>query len=143
MTLERIVKDLERRVDLYREESRKRRCPELFYRSRGLYEALAMLTASLDGRPEILTLKELTCELRKIFKFKYLTVSNTNGCCINVWKYFKPEWNESDEEWIGCYLAFDIYPDELICELDFSEYVDADGDVDFSKCIVEVTDDIN
>lgn len=88
-----------------------------------------------------MTLKELTCELRKIFKFKYLTVSNTNGCCINVWKYFKPEWNESDEEWIGCYLAFDIYPDELICELDFSEYVDADGDVDFSKCIVEVSDD--
>lgn len=88
-----------------------------------------------------MTLKELTRELRKIFKFKYLTVSNTNGWCINVWKYYKPEWNDSDGEWIGCYLAFDIYPDELICELDFSEYVDADGDVDFSKCIVEVSDD--
>ena len=90
-----------------------------------------------------MTLTELAHELRKIFKFKYLTVSSTNGLCINVWKYFKPEWSESDGEWIGCYLAFDIYPDELECKLNFSEYVDTDGDVDFSKCIVEVTDDIN
>ena len=85
-----------------------------------------------------MTLGELTHELRKLFKFKYLTVSSTNGLCINVWKYFKPEWSENDGEWIGCYLAFDIYPDELECKLNFSEYVDTDGDVDFSKCIVEV-----
>ena len=91
-----------------------------------------------SGNPEQLTLKELARELRKIFMFKYLTVSNTYGYCINVWKYFKPEWNESDGEWIGCYMAFDVYPDGLRCKLDFSEYVDADGDVDFSKCIVEV-----
>ena len=90
------------------------------------------------GNPDKLTLTELAHELRKIFKFKYLTVSSTNGLCINVWKYFKPEWSESDGEWIGCYLAFDIYPDELECKLNFSEYVDTDGDVDFSKCIVEV-----
>ena len=85
-----------------------------------------------------MTLTELAQKLSKIFKFKYLTVSSTNGLCINVWKYFKPEWSESDGEWIGCYLAFEIYPDELECKLNFSEYVDTDGDVDFSKCIVEV-----
>ena len=92
------------------------------------------------GNPDKLTLKELAHELRRLFRFKYLTVSSTNGWCINVWKYFKPEWSEIDG-WIGCYLAFDIYPDELICELDFSEYEDADGNIDYSKCIVEVSDD--
>ena len=88
------------------------------------------------GNPDKLTLTELAHELRKIFRFKYLTVSDTNGLCINVWKYFKPECE--DGKWIGRCLAFDIYPEELVCGLGFSGYTDADGDVDFSKCIVEV-----
>ena len=156
MTLEQIVKYLERRVDLYREESRKRNCPELFYRSRGLYEALAMLTASLDGRPEILTLKELAHELRKLFKFDILTYSAwEDGDCyvteqldeIILW-YRRvpgalPEYDETAGNFYGDVEVIALLKissmNAMVSEpLDLSEYKDADGNIDYSKCIVEV-----
>ena len=139
MTLEQIMKDMERRVDLYREESRKKRCPELFYRSRGLYEAIAMLTASLDGRAEILTLTELAHELRKIFRFKYLTASEDWPLpTIRMWggkvEYDGRGWNMIEPK--SYYGSFNV--SALYTNLDLSEYRDADGNVDYSKCIVEV-----
>ena len=112
---------------------------ELIGQVEGLEEAMGILdevdTEPVEN-PDKLTLTELAHELRKIFRFKYLTVSNINGCNINVWKHSKPEYN--DGEWIGSYMAFDIYPDELRFELDLSEYADENGDIDYSKCIVEV-----
>ena len=146
MTLEQIVKDLERRVDLYREESKKRNCPELFYRSRGLYEALAALTASLDGRPEILTLKELGHELRKVLKFRYLTAERPiHNLYFALWNQ-KPVWN--GESWRPAdnsdrHIVADFFEFEIVGNLDVSEYRDADGNIDYSKCIVEVADDID
>lgn len=146
MTLERIVKDLERRVDLYREESKKRNCPELFYRSRGLNEALAVLTASLDGRPEILTLKELAHDLRKVLKFRYLTAERPiHNLYFALWNQ-KPVWN--GESWRPAdnsdrHIVADFFEFEIVGNLDVFEYRDADGNIDYSRCIVEVTDDIN
>ena len=156
MTLEQIVKDLERRVDLYREESRKKRCPELFYRSRGLYEALAMLTASLDGRAEILTLRELAHELRKLFKFDILTYSAwEDGDCyvteqldeIVLWcrrvPGALPEYDETAGNFYGdaeviALLKISSMSAMISACLDFAEYREIDGNIDYRKCIVEV-----
>ena len=141
MTLEQIVKDLERRVDLYREESKKKKRPELFYRSRGLYEAIAVLTASLDGRPEILTLKELAHDLRKVLKFRYLTAERPiHNLYFALWNQ-KPVWN--GESWRPAdnsdrHIVADFFEFEIVGNLDLSEYRDADGVIDYSKCIVEV-----
>lgn len=146
MTLEQIVKDMERRVDLYKEESRKKRCPELFYRSRGLHEAIAMLTASLDGRPEVLTLKELAHELRKIFKFGCLTAERPiHNLYFALWNQ-KPVWN--GESWRPAdnsdrHIVADFFEFEIVGNLDLSEYTDKHGEIDYSRCIVEVADDID
>lgn len=96
------------------------------------------------GNPDKLTLKELARELRKIFEFKYLTC---DGCgdqrdyCIWL---DKPEYTR--DGWIvytissvvNSLLLFESY--KLAIQLDLSEYKDADGNIDYSKCIVEVSD---
>lgn len=85
-----------------------------------------------------MTLTELARELRKIFKFRYLTVSrNTN--LLLIWKK-KPAFR-GRREWqldgpVDQFLI--IEPDFLSINLDLSEYKDADGNIDYSKCIVEV-----
>ena len=89
-----------------------------------------------------MTLNELAKELRKLFEFKYLTC---DGCgdqrdyCIWL---DKPEYTR--DGWIvyttssvvNSSLLFESY--KLAIQLDLSEYEDADGNIDYSKCIVEV-----
>ena len=103
--------------------------------------ALAILNGidtdhELSRNPEQLTLKELARELRRLFRFKYLTV-DPYADEITFWMD-KPEW-VCDSWWAGdsSYL-FDFYANRLNAYLDLSEYKDADGNIDYSKCLVEV-----
>ena len=111
----------------------------------GMDDALGIVD-KLDHEPvgnlDKLTLKELAREMRKIFRFKYLTC---DGCgdqrdyCIWL---DRPEYTR--DGWIvytissvvNSLLLFESY--KLAIQLDLSEYEDADGNIDYSKCIVEV-----
>ena len=100
-----------------------------------------------SGNLDKLTLKELAREMRKVFRFKYLTC---DGCgdqrdyCIWL---DKPEYTR--DGWIvytissvvNSLLLFESY--KLAIQLDLSEYKDENGEIDYSRCIVEVSDDIN
>ena len=99
----------------------------------------------LSGNPDKLTLKELAHELRKVFRFKYLTMADykhEGPVTIDIWSH-KPYFRESDCTWNGEGLieSKDLY--DLDCDLDLSEYADENGEIDYSRCIVEVSDDIN
>ena len=94
----------------------------------------------LSGNPEQLTLKELAHELRKIFKFKYLTASlNTR---IHLWSGRAPIYRINGKYWTSDFIKTSVLGElmgmELVNVLDLSEYKDADGNIDYSKCIVEV-----
>lgn len=92
-------------------------------------------------------LSELARELRKIFKFKYLTMESPFGNLYFALWARKPYWegktgyeswrSERDED---NFIVADFYDFCLEAKLDLSEYVDEAGDIDYSKCIVEVTD---
>ena len=90
-----------------------------------------------------MTLNEFAKELRKLFRFRYLTC---DGCgdlkdfCIWL---DKPEYVRND--WFLFSAFGDSEPAIMLFEsrylainIDISEYADADGNVDYSKCIVEV-----
>lgn len=87
-----------------------------------------------------MTLKELARELRKIFRFKYLTM-HRNGVELFLRMYAKEPsyfktysvWGEADAVFFPIAVSEDLRVD-----LDLSEYRDADGIIDYSKCIVEV-----
>ena len=95
------------------------------------------------GNSDKLTLKELARELRKVFRFKYLTC---DGCgdqrdyCIWL---DKPEYTR--DGWLIFSAFGDAEPAMMLFEsrnlainLDLSEYADENGNIDYSKCIVEV-----
>lgn len=89
-----------------------------------------------------MTLNELARELRKIYKFNFLVVENIDGRPISetFWMYeYKPSfdtdallWFSKSGECVGMFTS------NLVATLDLSEYKDADGNIDYSKCIVEV-----
>ena len=88
-----------------------------------------------------MTLNELAKELSKIFEFKYLTAEIAIYNLYFVMWNQKPYWqgkfweteNDGESHIIADFLAF-----ELVGEADLSEYKDEDGNIDYSKCIVEV-----
>lgn len=93
-----------------------------------------------------MTLSEFANELRKIFKFDCLTVECIDSC-INfcIWEG-KPYFDGIGRVWTirGCSEAFllDSFWSFLFTnEIDLSEYADANGNIDYSKCIVEVEDE--
>ena len=93
---------------------------------------------------DTMTLTELAQELRKIFKFKYLTYSNEyeeDEICL--WQgrvaYIDGAWN--DQPPYAMSLVID--PDLLSFTLGLSEYADESGVIDYSRCIVEVSNDID
>lgn len=97
------------------------------------------------GNPDKLTLKELAHEMRKIFRFKYL-VACKHGTEIFVTMYLsKPEFVPIFKGWdrgrpaAPCPIAVS---EDLRIDLDLSEYKDENHNIDYSKCIVEVSDDI-
>ena len=99
-----------------------------------------------------MTLTELAKELRKTFKFRYLAYGEMFywGRSHNVlWISGKPLTlvvrDEGGEgvpcyiyEWEGEDIIETFSKDDLVYPLDLSEYADEDGEIDYSKCIVEV-----
>ena len=89
-----------------------------------------------------MTLEELARELRKIFRFKYLT-AHRSGVEIFLRMYAKePSYVEIYSVWGNQYTVF--FPiavsEDLRVDLDLSEYADENGVIDYSRCIVEVSD---
>ena len=117
----------------------------------GWEDALRRATEILDkvepvGNPGKMTLKELAHELRRLFRFRYLTVEDYKGEgpeCIGLWMD-EPEFSEMTKAWVThhCYLFDSFETSDLAVDLDLSEYKDENGEIDYSKCIVEVSDDI-
>ena len=117
--------------------------------SRGNLMGLAVAKNLIDSIepariPERMTLTELAHELRKLFNFRWLTYDRRGDdwYVINLWKS-KPVYE------IGMWCPKrDIesdYPQSINrlflkpeIELDLSEYPDTYGQIDYSKCIVEV-----
>lgn len=92
-----------------------------------------------------MTLKELARELMKLFKFRCLVAYGSELYGYRVRAYLlKPKYIPIGGFWFnatrGNDALLDISFSDLMCELDLSEYKDADGNIDYSKCIVEVED---
>ena len=90
-----------------------------------------------------MTLNELAKELRKLFDFSYLVAygSELYGYRVKAFS-FKPEYSPTGGFWFNYTRSnnalLDISFGDLVCELDLSEYKDENGNIDYSKCIVEV-----
>ena len=143
MTLEEAKKKIKAQAEAEWEEYKKTGSMLCQGFALGADDALETLDkVESSGNLDKLTLKELARELRKVFRFKYLTC---DGCgdqrdyCIWL---DKPEYTR--DGWIvytissvvNSLLLFESY--KLAIQLDLSEYKDADGNIDYSKCIVEV-----
>ena len=108
------------------------------------YDDILAILAKVDTEPatkDKMTLTELAHELRKIFKFKYLTVE------IAIFNPYFCLWTERPY-WNGTYwgakedgqkhIVTDFLSFETVASIDLSEYKDENGEIDYSKCIVEV-----
>ena len=90
-----------------------------------------------------MTLKELAHELRKIFIFEYATVADykhEGPVVLELWEY-EPNFRAKDCTWNGshhCELLYSFDTSGLACDIDLSEYRGENGEIDYSKCIVEV-----
>lgn len=98
-----------------------------------------------------MTLTELARVLRKLFGFKYLTLDAfvhygdiIGPNIITLW-VVEPYYDDEDKQFEFLWnqdrktgAIFDIPVSSLSVNLDLSEYKDADGNIDYSKCIVEV-----
>ena len=143
MTLEEAKKEIERHEAVYREADEDTYCRGV---AGGLREALIVLDEIEHvGNPDKLTLTELAHELRKIFRFKYLTACNkmtgSSPIGLDLSTGYRP-WFSSDGYWSISYVVGGgslVIPVALLSmDLDLSEYADEDGNIDYSKCIVEV-----
>ena len=110
----------------------------------GAYGALAALEkVESVGNPEQLTLKELARELRKKCNFKYMTAESGLGDCSTAHLWSDKPYYDVAKTWICTkgrmygWLASDVFS----FTLDLSEYRDENGEIDYSRCIVEVSDD--
>lgn len=144
MTLKEVKNEIERRSDEAWRKWKKEGCMLSQGLSLGLAEAAELLEEVVPvGKADKWTLRTFAIELRKIFKFRYLTVEipihNPYFC---LWTE-KPYWN--GEDWVAKedgkkHLVTDFLAFELVEEVDFSEYADENGEIDYSKCIVEVSE---
>ena len=98
-----------------------------------------------------MTLNELAIELRKIFQFRYLTCDMSEK--IRIWRV-RPEFRnqtsifdcgswriprkQSHANREAALAEKHGFGRSLVSPLDLSEYKDTDGNIDYSKCIVEV-----
>lgn len=113
----------------------------------GLSEAVDIL-AKVYTEPVVkdkMTLTELARELRKIFGFGYLIAYGSELYGYRVRAYLlKPKYIPIGGFWFnetrGNDALLDISFSDLMCDLDLSEYEDEDGNIDYSRCIVEVKD---
>lgn len=81
-----------------------------------------------------MTLTELAHELRKIFRFKYLTCDGDFSIWLDKPEYTRDGWTRYSTSEI--LLQFE--PRQLAIHIDLFEYADENGIIDYSKCIVEV-----
>lgn len=141
---ERIQENLERSredVDIYCDDG-----------SRGevtAYENALSILKQIDTEPaqkDKMTLTELANELRKLFKFKYLTVSPKTiwrDDCIGLDIFInKPWFSAKDRHWVDMEFftrGMLVIPESLLeINLDLSEYKDENGEIDYSKSIVSM-----
>lgn len=91
-----------------------------------------------------MTLQELANKLSEIYIFDYLTFDSDLdiGPRMIIWKG-KPKWQRSLKWYPG--KDFSAYavagmsnPYYMKVDIDLSEYADDKGNIDYSKCIVEV-----
>lgn len=154
MTLEEAKKEIEDRMHAYWRGFKgwdeehwhdQRGNPYYEGKSDGLEEASGILDkVEPVGNSDKITLKELAHELRKVFKFKYLTVEVPYHSLYFILWNQKPHWNGKywDTEMDGKgHIVVDFLEFEIVGKVDISEYKDADGNIDYSKCIVEVSDE--
>ena len=81
-------------------------------------------------------LKELTEKLAEVLDFKYLTYGY-GGICI-LWKA-KPYYDKVARGWMGDECSMMVIRGFRFKEVpDLSEFRTKTGQIDFSKCIVEV-----
>lgn len=97
-----------------------------------------------------MTLKELALQLKEIYNFDVLTCCDWDDCkLITLYKRYNkdsllPEYKDyhGTYRWIGgetSYISDIKVRDKTFYEpLDLSEYKDSEGNIDYSKCIVEV-----
>lgn len=143
MTLEEAKKEIKRIADCLWYEFDKN-LNKMTYGEAIAYEELCHILDELCTKPvgntDKLTLTELAHELRKIFRFKYLT-AHRSGVELFLRMYAKEPsyfktysvWGEKDAVFFPIAVS-----EDLSIDLDLSEYKDADGNIDYSKCIVEV-----
>ena len=141
MTLEEAKREIDRKTEEKWEAYEKSCCSTTLGEAYGLEEAMRILD-QVDGvpvgNPDTLTLTELAHELRKIFKFSYLTVDDSR--CICAWRGEKPRYQEQGGYWTGTSWEVSIVLETWAREvyINLSEYKDETGEIDYSKCIVEV-----
>ena len=144
MTFEEAKREIERLDDCLWSEFEKNPNPKTYGEARAYEEACHILD-EVDtepvGKPDKMTLTELAQELRKIFKFRYLTVSEDWPLpTIIMWggkvEYDGRGWNMIEPK--SYYGSFNV--SSLCTKLDLSEYADENGVIDYSRCIVEVSD---
>ena len=89
-----------------------------------------------------MTLEEFARELSKLFKFGWLTVDKEGWFSLWIRKSGNEPPMYSEDGWssysAATYPLMHIVPEVL--KLDLSEYADKDGVIDYSRCIVEVSD---
>lgn len=109
------------------------------YEADGIAKALQIIE-KVDTEPVVnsdtLTLTGLAYELGKLFHFKYLTLDSED--CL-IWD--KEPFYAHSEEWVSFEGGFFVVPVSIIKRtLDLSEYEDESGKVDYSKCIVDLSE---
>ena len=157
MTLEEAKKKIKAQAEAEWEEFKKSGSMLCQGFALGADDALETLDkVESSGNPEHLTLKELAREMRKIFEFDILTYSAwEDGDCYvteqldEIVLWFRrvpdalPEYDETAGNFYGdvevCALLKISSMSALVSEaIDLSEYADESGEIDYSKCIVEV-----
>ena len=143
MTLEEAKKEIKRLADCQLSKFDKNPNQQAWRKARAYenaYDILDEIDTEPVGDPGKLTLKELARELRKIFKFRYLTVSPYREEVLLWWD--KPE-SDGFYWWATetcTQVAF--YSDVLSIPINLSEYKDENGKLDYSLCIIDMEDEM-
>lgn len=143
MTLEEAKKEIKRLADCQLSKFDKNPNQQAWRKARAYenaYDILDEIDTEPVGNPDTLTLRELAHELRRIFRFKYLT-AHRSGVELFLRMYAKePSYFKTYGVWSNAYVVF--FPIavsvDLRVDLDLSDYADENGEIDYSKCLVEV-----
>lgn len=142
MTLEEAKREIKELSDIQMELFDKTYDRKIYGEARA-YEEAGHILDEVDtepvGNPDKMTLKELAHEMRKIFKFDYLTCEGCGDLRDYIIWLDKPEY--IGDGWTRYSISDVLLLFEscrLAIQIDLSEYADENGNIDYSKCIVEV-----